>query len=107
MWGWGWIDHLGRDLRDSARAVRKNPGFAVIVVTTVALGAGANTAIFSIVNGAVLKPLPFSEPNRLYILYERPPPPNGVRFPSRIFSTGSAAHTPSRPWLRSEWTIWS
>ena len=73
MWGWGWIDHLGRDLRDSARAVRKNAGFAGIVVTTVALGAGANTAIFSIVNGAVLKPLPFSEPNRLYILYEKTP----------------------------------
>jgi predicted permease len=65
--------HLRRDLRDSFRAMKKAPGFTAIVIATLALGTGANTAIFSVVNGTLLKPLPFAEPSRLYIIYRKNP----------------------------------
>jgi len=59
-----------RDLRHSLRAIVKSPGFSLVVILTMALGIGANTAIFSVVSSVLLAPLPFSEPNRLYVLYE-------------------------------------
>ncbi len=53
------------DLRQSFRALKREPGFAALAILTVALGIGANTAIFSIVNGTLLRPLPFAQPDRL------------------------------------------
>jgi hypothetical protein len=53
------------DLRQSVRALKREPGFAALAILTVALGIGANTAIFSIVNGTLLRPLPFAQPDRL------------------------------------------
>jgi len=64
------LETFWRDACYGARMLRKNPGFAAVVTLTLALGIGANTAIFSVFNSVLLKPLPFREPNRLVIIWE-------------------------------------
>ena len=65
VWGWRWLDGLGRDLRHVARGLRRSPGFTAIVVAVLALGIGATTAVFSLVHGVLLSPLPFRDPAQL------------------------------------------
>jgi putative ABC transport system permease protein len=65
VWGWRWVDDVARDLRFAVRTLLRAPGFTLVTVTSLALATGATTAIFSIVNGVLLKPLPFAEPDRL------------------------------------------
>jgi predicted permease len=62
------IETIGRDLRYALRSLRKSPGFTVVTILTLALGFGANIAVFTVVNGVLFRPLPFPDPERLMLI---------------------------------------
>ena len=71
MTPWRWVEEAIADLAYARRVLLKSPGFAAVAILTLALGIGANTAVFSIINGALLRPLPYKNPSRLITIWDK------------------------------------
>src|SRR5579875_1176405 len=70
IWSFAFLENAWRDLRFAIRVLRASPGFALVAVLTLSLGIGATTAMFTVLNGVILEPLPYPQPNRLVGLHE-------------------------------------
>ena len=94
-WGWRWFEDFVADVQYGLRTLRKNAGYTAIAVLTLALGIGANTALFSVVNGVLLNPLPYKNPEQLVWLAESKP----------NFATGSISLPNFRDWQHDNRTF--
>jgi predicted permease len=72
VWSFVWLEQLWQDIRFGLRMLAKNPGFTTVAVLTLALGIGANTAIFTLIDAVTLRNLPVKDPSRLVLLYDGP-----------------------------------
>ena len=74
-----WIGDVAHDLTQAVRVLRRSPGFLLIALITIGLGVGANSAIFNVIRGVLLRPLPFADPDRLIAVYEDNRPEQSLR----------------------------
>src|SRR6478736_3230026 len=81
----GWIATISQDLRYAARLLRKNPGFSGFAILAIALGIGATTLMFSVVNSLLLEPLPYKDANRLFMVWNKIPQEGRISFSTREF----------------------
>jgi putative ABC transport system permease protein len=82
--GVSWFEEFVQDLRYGTRTLLKNPGFAALAILTLGLGIGANTAIFSVIDGVLLKPLPYANGDRLVLIQQQTPLARQQNFPVSI-----------------------
>src|ERR1700678_2783743 len=109
VWSFTWLEQFFTDVCFAVRALRKNPGFTIVAILTLALGIGANTAIFSVVQGVVLAPLPYPEPERLVLVQESRPnlPHLDISYPDFLDwqrSAGSLQQMAALTWRDSNLT---
>src|SRR5271155_2079838 len=97
MWGGATLERLMQDLRFGLRMLVKSPGFTAVAILTLALGIGANTALFSVVNGVLFNPLPYPHPEQLVWLAESKP----------NFATGSISFPNFQDWQKNNQTFTS
>jgi putative ABC transport system permease protein len=89
-WGWVPLEEFVRDIRFAFRQLRKSPGFSAVAILTLALGIGANTAMFSVVDAVLIRPLPYRDADRLAMVWEDA---SSIGFPRNVVS----------PWNWQEW----
>ena len=89
MWGGGWLERLVQDIRYGVRTLRRSPAFTIVAGLTLALGIGATTAMFSVVDGVLLQPLPYPDPDRVMVVFQTP----SILFPHRQSRTTSGWNT--------------
>ena len=78
VWQWPWFESFAADLRLAWRRLRKSPGFGITVLLTLAIGIGANTAVFTVVDSILLKPLPYPQPEQLVAVWLNAPGAAGL-----------------------------
>jgi putative ABC transport system permease protein len=93
LWQFRSLENLGRDVSFSARLLRKSPGFTAVALLTLALGVGANTTVFSMINGLLLRPLPVPESERLAVIgIHQGGPHMNYSFPAPFFRSLERRH---------------
>src|SRR5262249_3520724 len=84
LWPLGWTSDLADDVRYGTRGLRRTPGFTLAGMTILALGMGANTALFSVISAVLLRPLPYTDADRLVRIWTAPPDRRAQRLGSAL-----------------------